>query len=250
MTHGRITWRELQTTDPETASRFYPEVFDWHVEPVDLGGVNYRLVKQGGQDIAGIRPVVAIEGYADRWVPFIEVKDVDASVDRALALGAKVLSAASDIPNVGRFAVIADPQGGVVTLFYNANPMAPRQDRPNDSEFSWEQIDTADPEGTRRFYSGLFGWTVVTLEGVDTFAVDGRSIVSIVPAAPGASTRWLSHIVVDDLVSACGVITSAGGAVQVPEVVVPNVGAYAVVTDPKGAAFCVFRPGVAQKPDL
>jgi predicted enzyme related to lactoylglutathione lyase len=112
---GVFVWSELGTTDADAAQRFYEDVFGWETQDMgdEYGG--YRIFRRGPQDengVAGLmkNPDPSIPAY---WNPYVGVEDPDATVAKAKELGATAIVEPMDIPNVGRFAVIQDPQGAV-----------------------------------------------------------------------------------------------------------------------------------------
>jgi predicted enzyme related to lactoylglutathione lyase len=79
--------------------------------------MTYTLVMTAGEKVGGIMAIPRdAQGLAPAWGSYVTVDDVDARVARAQSLGAKLLMAPRDIPNVGRFAVIADPQGAMLAM--------------------------------------------------------------------------------------------------------------------------------------
>lgn len=115
---GMVCWSELWTTDPAAASRFYGELFGWDAIPEDFGPEvgTYYLQKLGDVDHAGIMKTMG-EDMPPYWCPYFLVNEVDEDLERASGLGANVIVPGKDIPNVGRFGVIADPEGAVLALF-------------------------------------------------------------------------------------------------------------------------------------
>jgi len=114
---GRFSWNELLTSDVNSAKQFYSELFGWQMEDVVCGGMDYTTLKSNGDEIGGImkRPPEAGE-MPPMWGGYVTVKDADASAARAEALGGKVCVPLQDIPDVGRFCVITDPQGAMLSL--------------------------------------------------------------------------------------------------------------------------------------
>jgi predicted enzyme related to lactoylglutathione lyase len=114
--HGAFSWNELLTTDLKGAKSFYGEMFNWELEDSN-NEMPYTLVKVDGQQIAGMMatPPEAV-GMPAMWGGYVTVDDVEASAKQAVALGGKILMEARDIPEVGRFCVIADPQGAMITI--------------------------------------------------------------------------------------------------------------------------------------
>jgi predicted enzyme related to lactoylglutathione lyase len=116
-THGAFSWTELTTSDPKAARAFYGKLLDWQFQDMDMGTGTYTVINVGGQGIGGITAVPPnAKGMPPTWGSYITVNDVDAVVARVAGLGGKVLLAPMDIPTVGRFATIMDPQGATISL--------------------------------------------------------------------------------------------------------------------------------------
>ncbi|MBI5489554.1 MAG: VOC family protein [Deltaproteobacteria bacterium] len=116
---GMVGWNELVTPDPAKAGPFYAAVFGWKVAAAPMmGGMQYELFMRGEAMEAGLMKTPP-GAPADRgaWMVYFNVDDADAMTDRARALGAAVLMAPFDVPEVGRISVVADPQGAVFGLF-------------------------------------------------------------------------------------------------------------------------------------
>jgi uncharacterized protein len=117
-THGTFSWNELMTTDAAAARKFYGQLLGWQFKDMDMGGgMTYTLINAGGQDVGGIMAIPPkAKGMPPNWGPYVTVDQVDKVVERAKGLGARVLVEPQDIPNVGRFATISDPQGAMISL--------------------------------------------------------------------------------------------------------------------------------------
>jgi len=109
---GEFSWNELTTPDPKGAMEFYTKLFGWSIEPMQMGPIEYNIVKAGEEMIGGI--MQAMPGAPNAWTPYVTVENIDETVKQAEALGAKVCVPPTDIPNVGRFAILCDPAGAVV----------------------------------------------------------------------------------------------------------------------------------------
>lgn len=116
MKHGAFGWFELMTTDVEGAKAFYKNLFGWEYEETPLpNGGNYIVAKVDGEAVAGIMGQPdECKGMKPGWEIYITVNDVDATVTAVTQQGGKVLRPAFDIPEVGRFCVLQDPQGAVI----------------------------------------------------------------------------------------------------------------------------------------
>jgi len=116
-THGAFSWNELTTSDPKAARKFYGTLLGWQFKDMDRGHGTYTVINVGGQGIGGIAGTPPnAQGMPPTWGGYVTVDDVDAVVARVAGLGGRVLLAPTDIPTVGRFATIADPQGATLSL--------------------------------------------------------------------------------------------------------------------------------------
>lgn len=114
--HGAFSWNELLTTDTEGAKKFYAKLFGWKLED-NTQGMPYTMAKIDNTEAAGIMAIPPENaGMRAAWGGYVTVDDVDDSARKVVALGGSVLIEATDIPNVGRFVVIADPQGATLSL--------------------------------------------------------------------------------------------------------------------------------------
>jgi predicted enzyme related to lactoylglutathione lyase len=114
--HGKFSWNELLTTDPEGAKEFYGQLFGWTSQEWPMSDFNYSIVKAGDTDVGGIMPIPShAKGMPPAWGAYVTVDDVDATAGLAEKLGGKVCIPPTDIPTVGRFTVIQDPQGAMLS---------------------------------------------------------------------------------------------------------------------------------------
>jgi predicted enzyme related to lactoylglutathione lyase len=114
--HGAFSWNELMTTDIEAATSFYKAMFNWEITKAE-SEMPYFMAKVNGQEVAGImqNPPEASE-VPPMWGGYITVDNVDTRANQAKSLGGKIIIEPTDIPNIGRFSVISDPQGAVLSL--------------------------------------------------------------------------------------------------------------------------------------
>ena len=114
---GALCWNELATTDTERARDFYTGLFGWTVEQQDMGTMTYTTFLRGGERAAGMYAITEeMAGMPPSWMVYFAVEDCDASTARARELGAQVHVTPADIPGVGRFAMMADPQGAMFSI--------------------------------------------------------------------------------------------------------------------------------------
>jgi predicted enzyme related to lactoylglutathione lyase len=116
-THGAFSWNELTTSDTKAARKFYGTLLGWQFKDMDMGESTYTVINVDGQGVGGITSVPPnAQGMPPTWGGYVTVDDVDAVVARVAGLGGRVLLAPTDIPTVGRFATIMDPQGATLSL--------------------------------------------------------------------------------------------------------------------------------------
>ena len=121
-THGAFSWFELTTNDVEAARKFYTQLFGWRTEEMSMEDGTYTILKIGEEGVGGLMhaPPQA-EAMPPNWGVYITVDDVNATARKAEELGANILVPPTDIPNVGRFIVLQDPQGAVISAITYAN---------------------------------------------------------------------------------------------------------------------------------
>jgi predicted enzyme related to lactoylglutathione lyase len=120
--HGAFSWFELMTSDVDSAKNYYSKLFGWDTEDMSMGDTNYTVVKIGEDGIGGImRTPSQAEGAPPNWGVYVTVDDVDAASRKAEELGGKILVPPTDIPNVGRFCVLQDPQGATISTITYSN---------------------------------------------------------------------------------------------------------------------------------
>ena len=114
---GALCWNELHSRDVEGSKAFYQSVFGWVPVTHADGPMPYTEFQLGDQSIAGMMdmpPMIPAE-VPTYWLVYFAVDDADATAAKAQKLGGQVLMPAMDIP-VGRFAVLADPQGATFAV--------------------------------------------------------------------------------------------------------------------------------------
>jgi uncharacterized protein len=115
---GALTMNQLNTSDPEAASRFYSELFDWRIEPLDTGGgpPYWGIRRADGWLNGGMMPLPDGDGMVSHWLAYFVGTDLDEDAKKIEELGGKVMVPPTEIPS-GRFAVAQDPQGAFFALF-------------------------------------------------------------------------------------------------------------------------------------
>lgn len=252
--HGEFIWYELITSDVEAAARFYGEVVGWRSRDSGVPGKSYRLWSAADGDVGGLMALPAgasAAGMRPGWIGYIGVEDVDAAVAQVVEGGGAVHMPATDMPGVGRLAMMSDPQGPLFYLMRGASPEPSRafaHDLPG--HFGWNELHAADRERAFNFYSARFGW-----KQTDTFDMGPMGVYQLFGtggerAVGGIMTRpkdappptWLYYINVDDIQSALGRLKSAGGQLLHGPSEVPGGQLIVQALDPQGAMFALVGP--------
>jgi len=114
---GRFSWNELMTTDMEGAKAFYGELLGWQLNDIDNADMPYAIASIDSEEVAGLMPMPEqAQAMPSSWGGYITVDNVDSVVAKAKSLGGSVIVEPRDIPNVGRFSVIKDPQGAFFSM--------------------------------------------------------------------------------------------------------------------------------------
>lgn len=248
---GRFLWYELMTTDVDAAKDFYGEVIGWGVQKWQDSDVPYSMwTTPAGGMMGGLMTLpeeAKAQGAPPHWQSYIGTPDVDADVAKLKGLGGQVFVPPTDIPEVGRFAVAADPQGAAFGMLQPLeSPKTPLQDA-KIGEVSWHELLTSDWEAGWKFYETMFGWNKIDamdmgemgtyfLYGIGQHALGGMFNK---PADMPAPPHWVYYVHVDDSDAAVERVKANGGQVLHGPMEVPGGDRVATCMDPQGAVFAV-----------
>lgn len=246
--HGHFVWFDLLTTDTAAAIEFYGKVTGWGTELWDGAGMDYTMWTNGGVPLGGVNVLseeAASAGAPPHWMAYVAVADVDATMTKAESLGGKALYPATDIPNVGRFAILQDPSGAVLAPFAPATPGPPPAG--DVGQMSWHELMADDYAAAGSFYGELFGWQ--TMEDMDMgpagiyrmYGIGDRMLGGIMNKPEGMHAAWLYYVRVADLDAAVEVVKGNGGQILNGPMDVPGGDRIAQCMDPQGAAFALHE---------
>lgn len=168
--HGEFIWYELLTDDSNAALQFYSKILGWEASNSGQLEVDYRIFHirdDTGErrDVGGVMQLTDPMRQADArpiWLGYIGVDDVDKTVAHVVAAAGTVHMPPTDIPEVGRIAMVTDPQGTpfyVMRGFSHETSLAFAADKPRVGHCAWNELCTTDPEAAKAFYFEAFGWT-------------------------------------------------------------------------------------------
>jgi len=260
-TAGQFVWCELMTRDIEKAKAFYGPVVHWRFSnwDGDTGGTPYIMMSRSDD------PKESLGGFMEMREPefpnelpshfmgYISVDDADATTAKAVELGATVIHGPADIPNVGRFSIIADPQGAAFSILQSLNSEWEKQP-PRVGDVCWMELSTTDLEAGFAFYRDLFGWEIkqdmdmgdaglYRLVTCPASPAEGDygfgGMMTKAPDAPGPSA-WTHIFWVPDLDASLATATELGGTVLSGPMDVPGGSRVAYLLDPEGTPFALL----------
>lgn len=252
---SRFVWHDFYAADLAAAKRFYGELFGWSFKPGDHG---YEHIAAGGREIGGMMKLEPQMGAPPHWIGYVSVEDVGRAVAAVTQAGGQKFHQ-EDIPNVGQFAVCADPQGAVFSPFHYTGKDAGKpeaNERPAPWTFCWDELLTADPEAAVRFYTSVFGWgtehmdmpdfgryTLFKRTGVkDEMGADKNAggVMKLPPGVP--RSFWLTYVAVENADATVDKAKKLGATPTTPPMDIPHVGRFATLLDPQRAPFAVLAP--------
>jgi predicted enzyme related to lactoylglutathione lyase len=253
---GRFVWYELLTTDPRSAIGFYSDVAGWKTQPFG-DGADYTMWVASQGPLGGVTqlPDAAKQmGAPPCWQANVEVANVDETVAKVKQLGGKVFHL-EDVPTVGRFAVIADPQGAAIAVFTPAGKME-SHDITKAGEFSWHELYTTDHEAAFKFYNAIVGWERLGEFDMGTtgkyllWGRNGKQLGGMMtmpkemktPDGRAVPPSWMYYVTTPDFDAALDRAKAKGAKVLNGPMDVPGGQRIVQLMDPQGAAFALVTP--------
>jgi predicted enzyme related to lactoylglutathione lyase len=252
---GEFIWYELMTPDAEGAKAFYDAVVGWSFGESAAEYQGYRMINApGGGFAGGVLPLTAEmqqHGGRPAWLGYLYVENVDQAVSAIEAAGGKSLMPAADIPNVGRIAMVADPQGAPLYIM-KPNPPADNPDAESDvfspdkvGRCGWNELQTSDTDAARRFYGDQFGWGSDEYMDMGEMGYyrfwdhNGRRIGALFDASNGQPPHWRFYFRVPSINAAKETAEQKGGTIHMGPHQVPTGDWVVIGSDPQGAEFAL-----------
>jgi predicted enzyme related to lactoylglutathione lyase len=249
---GTFCWVELMTSDPAGAKTFYETIMGWKtVDHSVPDGAAYTMIKVEEGNVGGLfalLPELKQMGVPSHWGSYILVEDAAACVERAKELGATVHREVFDVMDEGVMAVIMDPTGGVVNIWQAKKHTGYDFTDGRPGTVCWYELTSTDTDRAGKFYTDLFGWGTQVEQMGDTaytMFLHGEKPVAGMMAQPpemkGTPSVWMPYFAVSDCDGTTEKATGLGAKVHVPPTDIPNIGRFAVIQDPQGAAFAYIQ---------
>lgn len=248
--HGCFVWYELTTPDMEVARAFYADVLGWGAQDASIPGTAYRVLTAEDTPVAGLTSLpeeACRAGVAPHWIGYVGVDDVDTAVMRVKPLGGTVYVPPTDVMNISRFSIIADPEGTMLALIKWLKPSeAPSIALAAPGRAGWHELLAANWEKAFAFYAALFGWQKAeTQQGAmgiyQQFSAAGETIGGMFTKPPTLPLPfWLYYFNVADIEAAARRVEAGGGEILYGPMEVPG-GAWILhCADPQGAIFALL----------
>lgn len=253
---NKFFWYELMTSDRAAAEGFYAKVVGWTLSPFGDPDDPYTIIEAAGRGIGGIMAIpeeAAAGGMKPCWIGYVHVTDIDAAVENVRAGGGKVYREPAMIPTVGRFAVVADPQGAMFNMLQPEGMDMPALPMATMGGVDWHELHSSDWAKGADFYAAQFGWSKT--DAMEMGPLGTYQMFAMEPAAEGAACGttcggmyndldaatpfWLFYVHVDDIDAAIGRVTGNGGTILSGPDQVPG-GVWVInARDPQGALFAL-----------
>lgn len=224
--------------------KFYGSLFGWTGNEMPMGDQPpYVMLQSNGKTIGAL---YENKKAKTAWLPYVAVSKADDAAKKAKGLGAKLLQEAFDVMDVGRMANIQDPQGAKFAVWEaKKHKGAEVINEPN--TMCWNELYSPDIKGSRKFYSGLFNswklkespeYTEIHMSAGDA-GIGGMMQIS--EQMEGMPPQWMPYFAVTEPDAVAKKTKSAKGQVHVEPRDIPNVGRFAILSDPQGASFAIIK---------
>lgn len=249
---SKFVWYELMTSDLGAAETFYKAVNGWNAQSMGNADMPYTVMKVGDKETAGLMTIpdeARAMGQPPAWVGYLYADDVDATTAAIRKAGGKVHREPEDIPNIGRFSVVADPQGAVFMLFTPDGEDSPPLAAGTPGTVGWRELYATDWASALDFYSSQFGWTKD--QGIDMgemgtyqlFTIDDEQSGGMMNKPPQMPfPAWGYYFNAEAIDDAVARVQQNGGQVLMGPVEVPGGSWIINCTDPQGALFSLVAP--------
>ncbi|MBE9537962.1 MAG: VOC family protein [Proteobacteria bacterium] len=251
---GKIIWHDLLTDTPVRTQVFYSELFGWEFRALPDKNINYMMIYHNGEMIGGMVDQNRLPNKEDisQWVVGLSVLDIEKAADVVREAGGTVFTPPTSLGDRGHIAVVADPQGALLSLLQtrDGDPLD-KQGPPAVGSFLWNELWAEDVASSATFYHRLSGYTIEeeTLGSEDS-PVDYRILKTLdkpragIRSNPvgGLQPMWVSYLRVagtNELEAILNNVEALGGQVLVPATERPGGGVVAIIAGPSGASIAL-----------
>jgi predicted enzyme related to lactoylglutathione lyase len=246
--HGTFCWADLGVKDAQAAKKFYAAVFGWRAVDMPAGpGMTYTMLYKGDHDVCALYSQTRA-GVPAYWQTYFAVDSADELAKKAESIGGKVVQPGMDVMDVGRMAVVSDPTGAMFVAWQGRNHRGAGVMGEPDT-LVWCEADTSNVDVTVGYYTKLFGWqTKIDGEGANKYVHFKQGDAMVCGAiqiqkewGPNVPSHWAVCFGVNDVDATTRRAKDAGGKVLMGPMDIKGTGRYAVLADPEGATFQIFK---------
>ncbi|MDB6113680.1 MAG: Glyoxalase/bleomycin resistance protein/dioxygenase [Lacunisphaera sp.] len=238
---GKFVWADLFTTDPVAATKFYSGLFGWTANTIDQGGKAYTVFSNGKRPVAGLAPRnTANKKRGSRWISYIAVSDLNATVSLVSSAGGQVRAPARDFPDRGMQAILTDNEGSPVGLLQSRSGDS-RDDEPQPGDWQWFELYAKQPKAATDFYAHVLHYAVIpdrrTERKNDWLLLTGdshRAGVAPMPENEDAAPGWLGVVRIRNMDEMLARVTKLGGEVLVNPRAAAYESRFAIIADSTG----------------
>lgn len=252
--HGSFIWYELMTNDPAASRAFYSSVVGWTIDAeAPAGDMDYRMIGAPDGFAGGMLTLtdgMRAGGARPMWLGYFGADDVDATLEKIVAKGGAVQMPAHDVPDVGRIAMVSDPQGVPIYVMRGASDEdSTAFQRRGIGHVSWNELMTSDADAALAFYGEVFdvrkvGGMPMPDGGEYSFFAHGgdEAIGAMMTRTDGQPPAWGFYFRVPDIEDGKGKVETDGGTVVFGPMEVPGGEFVLNAIDPHGVPFGLVAP--------
>ncbi len=246
---GTFCWVDLATNATESAKTFYGAILGWTAQDVPTDyEIPYTHLLSNGRLACALYEMAPEQGAFPYWAAYARVTDAQASAERAVQLGGRIVMPVVDVMDNGRMCFIQDPTKAVIGLWEPRKHVGAEIDNTVGAR-SWCELQTRDPATAATFYQGLFGWTArpsghLPETNYCIFELDGQEVGGMLeidkrwgPMPP----NWSVYFGVEDCDRVVAETKRLGGSLVMEPMQIEGVGRFAFLGDPQGAIFAVIQ---------
>ena len=246
---GRFVWFEYTSNDARRAQAFFGELFGWGTTEVPAPQGSYTMITIGKDTTIGGYAAPPKGAHAHPyWLPYLQVASAKESAAKVKAQGGKVATEPFQVGDIATMAVLSDSLGGLFAVWQPAKVQDAGNWRGVDGSWCWNELYTQDPDRSVAFYRAIggFGHDRMEMGEMGTYHLltsDGQTRAGIMKApAPDVPQSWMPYVQVASADATHTRALKLGATTRVPPTDIPNIGRFAILTDPLEAAIGILQP--------
>ncbi len=245
---GRFVWFEYVAKDVKKAQGWFGELFSWTTQDVPMPQGSYTMIVNAGRTMGGYTPTPDGAPSQAHWLPHLQVTEAATTVQQIKSLGGKVRKEPFKVGTKGTMAIVADPFGGTFALWQPAEVQGTGDYAHDVGAFCWNELTSEQPEKSVEFYKQIGGFTVESMEmgGMGKYHQlksdnQGRGGIARSPM-PGVPQMWTPYVHVTSADQTADKAKKLGSTILVPPTDIPNIGRFAIFSDPQGGTLGILQP--------